>query len=61
MENTFATVSWTIEDVICARQESGLSAWNEEEARQWLENNQRHIKDRLIELGWGVIRDLMTE
>lgn len=52
----FATVSWTVEDVLEIRPE-----WTPEQAKTWLEDNQKSMRDRLIELGWQVMENLMLE
>lgn len=31
-----------------------------EEAEEFLRNNQKHIQDRLVELGWEVIETLLS-
>jgi len=52
--NQYAKVVWTVDDVLTLKPE-----WSEEEALMWLESNQKYIQERLIELGWGVMEDLM--
>jgi hypothetical protein len=52
----FATVTWTAYDVQSLR-----PSWTLEKAEEFLESNDRRIQDRLIELGWGVIEELITE
>ena len=50
----YAEVSWCVEDVkaLCPKM-------TDDEAREWLENNEKYIRDRLVELGFEVIEDLM--
>ena len=52
----FATVTWTAYDV-----QSLKPDWAVEKCEEFLEDNARRIQDRLIELGWEVIEDLLTE
>ena len=52
--NKYATVSWTADDVQTLRPE-----WSVEKCEEWLESNQRCIQDRLVELGWEVIENLL--
>ena len=46
----YAKVVWRAEDV-----KSINSAWSLEKCEEWLADNERHISDRLIELGWEVL------
>lgn len=57
----FAEVSWTPDDVLAVRDEHGMDEWTLEQAEEWLENNQRHIQNRLVELGNAVIFDLFED
>ena len=50
----YAKMSWAVEDVLELRPN-----WTEEQAMEFLSNNQNRIRDRLIELGWEVIEDLI--
>ncbi len=52
--NTYAKVVWTAGDV-----QTLAPKMSEEEAEEWLQNNEGHIQDRLIELGWDVISCLL--
>jgi hypothetical protein len=45
-------VVWTTSDV------QDLFDVNEEQAAKFLNNNERNIQDRMVELGWSVIEDL---
>jgi hypothetical protein len=54
-KETFAEVAWTVEDIQTLRPEM-----TDEEAAQWLESNQKYIRDRLVELGWDVIESLLS-
>lgn len=53
-ENKYAQVSWTVDDLQTLRPE-----WSVEKCEEWLQANQRYIQDRLVELGWQVIEDLL--
>lgn len=50
----FAAVRWTVDDILTLRPN-----WSKEKAQEWLENNQSHIQNRLVELGWEVINTLL--
>jgi len=54
MDKKFATVSWTVEDILTLRPD-----WSEDQAEEWIIKNQKHIQSRLVELGWEVIEALM--
>lgn len=51
----FAEVMWTPGDV------QSLAKLTEEEALDFLVDNQKRIRDRLVELGWEVISDLLDD
>jgi hypothetical protein len=52
---TYAKVEWTAEDIKTLRED-----WTTEQAEEFLQNNQRRIQDRLVELGWDVIETLIS-
>lgn len=52
---TYAKVEWTAEDIKTLRED-----WTTEQAEEFLQNNQRRIQDRLVELGWEVIETLLS-
>lgn len=56
MSEHYATVRWTAEDVLNLR-----TNWTEEQAEDWLSNNEKYIQSRLIELGWEVIETLLPD
>lgn len=51
----YAKVEWTPEDVITIRPDMSI-----EEAEEFLQSNERHLRDRLVELGWEVMESLLT-
>lgn len=51
-EKHYASVAWTAEDV------KTLFNISDERAEQFLQENESHIRDRLVELGWGVLETL---
>jgi hypothetical protein len=51
---SLAKVTWHAEDVQTLKPN-----WSLEKCNEWLEDNERHISDRLIELGWEVIDALL--
>ncbi len=50
---TYAEVPWTAGDV------RTLCKLSEGEAEEWLAKNEKHLRDRITELGWDVMRDLL--
>ena len=52
----YAKVVWRAEDVKAIN-----GAWSLEKCEEWLQDNERYISDRLIELGWEVIDVLLRE
>jgi hypothetical protein len=48
----YGTVRWTTGDI------QMLFELSDEEAHEWLHNNERLIQNRLVELGWEVLEDL---
>ena len=54
--NGYAEVKWRAEDI-----QSINNTWSLEKCEEWLQDNERHISDRLIELGWEVIDVLVRE
>lgn len=55
MPEKFAETAWTAEDVQTLRPE-----WNTEKCEEWLQNNERYMQDRLVELGWEVMESLLN-
>lgn len=55
MKKTYARVEWTAEDVLTLRPDMAL-----EEAEEFIQSNERHLRDRLIELGWDVMESLLA-
>ena len=51
----FATTSWSPEDV-----QSLEPDWDLERCTQFLVDNERALRDRLTELGWTVLEDLIV-
>ena len=49
-----AAVTWHAEDVKTLKPN-----WSLERCNEWLEDNERHMSDRLIELGWEVMDALL--
>lgn len=52
MDEKFARVAWSAGDV------QSLFDVNDAEAVTFLQNNEKHIQERLVELGWGVLETL---
>jgi hypothetical protein len=58
----YAAVRWSPYDVqSLTENEHGKAAWTLAESEVWLKNNEGYIEDRLCELGFEVIRDMMPE
>jgi hypothetical protein len=53
-EDIYANIAWSPADVMTLR-----PRLTEEEAREFLLNNENHIRNRLSELGFEVIEDLL--
>jgi len=51
---SMAAVTWHAEDIKTLKPN-----WSLKKCNEWLEDNERHISDRLIELGWEVIDALL--
>jgi len=52
---TYAPLSWTAADI-----RTLAPKMTHEDASAWLISNERHIRDRLCELGWDVIGTLLS-
>jgi len=50
----YEKVVWRAEDVQALKKD-----WSLPRCEEWLEDNERHISDRLIELGWDVMDTLL--
>jgi hypothetical protein len=50
----YAVVRWTPSDVQSLR--PGMT---DDEAAEWLADNERYVQDRLIEIGWEVLEALL--
>jgi hypothetical protein len=50
----YADVVWQPEDIKTLR-----PAWSLERCEEWLQENEKYIRDRTIELGWDVITSLL--
>ena len=54
MEETYAEVKWTAEDITSLRPD-----WTMEQCHSFLQQEEKHIRDRITELGWEVINSLL--
>jgi hypothetical protein len=54
MNNKYATVEWTVDDILTLRPE-----WTKERAEEFLDINEKYIQARLVELGWEVIESML--
>lgn len=53
-DDEFAQTQWSVDDVKSVRPH-----WTSSEAREWLQDNERTMRDRLVELGWEVMEALL--
>ena len=51
----YAEVKWRAEDVYRLK-----PSWTLPKCEEWLQDNEHHIQERLIELGWDVIETLLS-
>ena len=51
---TYAKVEWTAPDIKTLRPK-----WSMATCEEFLKENERFIKDRMVELGWEVIENLL--
>ena len=58
-QHKYAELAWTAEDIIDAAANRDQQI-TEEQAEAWLERNSNHIQERLCELGWDVIDNIMA-
>lgn len=56
MKRYFAKVLWRPEDVKSIREN-----WSIEDCKEWLSENEAYLAERLVELGWDVISNLITK
>jgi hypothetical protein len=52
MEKFYTDAKWCAKDVHAYRKRNGLPQWNDEQANQWLSNNETKIEDVMVEAGW---------
>jgi len=50
----FAEVHWTIADI-----QDLMPNWDEDQCEDWLANNQKYLKDVMIQRGWEYIEDML--
>lgn len=58
-EDTYAAAMWTVDDVHECREKAELSKWTDDQARDWLIDNEHQIQDGMIARGWESIANLM--
>lgn len=56
----FARITWSVEDVFGEADHQGIEI-SEEEAEEFLEDNEKHIQEAMMEAGWEVISDRLGE
>ena len=57
----YAIVQWSIDDIHTYRKDNDLSTWTDWKAEEFLLDNEKNIRDRLVEMGWEVIGEFMGE
>lgn len=56
----YGQVRWHALDVkLLTSGKDGKPRWTRRQSEAWLKRNDKYIRERMIELGWEVIRDLM--
>lgn len=56
LRTEYAKVSWQVGDIQAIRPD-----WTVAQCRNFFEDNERRIQDRLVELGWDVIETLLND
>jgi len=51
----YAEIKWSIEDV-----RTMFAGASDDELHDWFARNEKHLRDRLVELGWGVMDTLLS-
>lgn len=54
MNKIEVVIKWVPDDVATLR-----PTWTEDQCADWLDANRKHLVDRSIELGWGVMESLL--
>ncbi len=54
VQDAYAKIAWTPGDIQTLR-----PSWSRAQCEEFLRENEKWIQERLIELGWDVIRDLL--
>jgi hypothetical protein len=54
-ELAYGRVEWTVEDVLSIRPEM-----SPEDAEEFLQSNEKHLRNRIVELGWEVLESLLS-
>ena len=53
---TFGGTSWNAEDVLRCE---GAADWTIAQAEEWLMAEDTHIRDRMVQAGWGYIQEIL--
>lgn len=54
-EKYYAKVMWHVDDIKKLK-----PSWSEEQCRKFLEENEKNMRDRITELGWGVMQTFVS-
>ena len=57
----YAETMWVAEDVHNHREDRELSPWTDEQAEDWLEDNEKGIRELAISSGWDYFYNVMEE
>ena len=57
----YAVIRWTTEDIHSHRRDQELPSWTEEQAEDWLEDNERGIREQTISSGWDYFDYIMED
>ena len=54
MSKKFASVSWSVDDLLSLRPD-----WSESQAEEWLFENQKYLQDAMVQAGWAAMENLL--
>ena len=57
----YAVSRWAVEDVHAFRKERGYTPWTDEQAEDWLEDNERSMREMAMESGRDYFWYVMEE
>ena len=57
----YAKTMWVVEDVHNFRKEREYTPWTNEQAEDWLEDNEKGIRELAISSGWDYFYNVMED